>query len=104
VFWFICWGMNIGRHAIVTMQGFEKMPASFRWLTEAGYWFLPKPADLGIILFNGLGAHDFVPQNAVFEAVQQQNLFQPGWSVTTSLVFTAVTIVLAAHHFLTTDY
>jgi ABC-type transport system involved in multi-copper enzyme maturation permease subunit len=105
-FWFVCWGMNIARHALVVLPEFKNASAPVRWITEAGYWFLPKPADLGIVLFNAL-AKDEVPLNdtfGVFKLLQDQQLFQPGWSLTASLIFTAVTVVLAAHEFLTTDY
>src|SRR5439155_25197293 len=46
-FWLLCWGVNFGRHAALA-------GASTTWALEAGYWLLPKPADLGWILVEAL--------------------------------------------------
>src|SRR5262249_5301558 len=45
VFWLICCAMNYGRH---TMVALDVLPYSgvVQWAVEAGYWVLPKPADL----------------------------------------------------------
>ena len=56
VFWLMCFGMNYARHAMVTRTDLENVAPGFRLLVEAGYWILPKPADFGIFLYNGLNA------------------------------------------------
>ena len=51
LFWFMCWGMNYGRHFLVAPE--SELPSQhlmLRGLVEAGYWILPKPLDLGMIL------------------------------------------------------
>jgi hypothetical protein len=104
VFWFMCWGMNYGRHALLTVAGLDGMAAPFLSLVEAGYWLLPKPADLGILLFNALDAENYFGQALTFQEVQRQGYFHPATSVLASLIFTGVMLVLAAQEFITTDY
>jgi ABC-type transport system involved in multi-copper enzyme maturation permease subunit len=104
LFWFVCWGMNFGRHAIVVTPEFETMPATFRYTVEAGYWVLPKPADFGMLLANALHAdQDFAPAGVLL-AVQQQGHLAAELSVLSSLLFTAVILSLAARQLTTTDY
>ena len=50
-FWFLCWGINYGRHCLVALQSvLPPLHPALRGLAEAGYWILPKPVDLGMIL------------------------------------------------------
>jgi hypothetical protein len=106
VFWALCWGMNYGRHAVLTIPGFEAVSGSFVTLVEAGYWFLPKPADLGILLFNALDAGSYFGQDFTFQAIQERGYFHPELSILASLLFTVGMLALAAHESLsrpTTD-
>lgn len=104
VFWLLCWGMNYGRHAVVGMPDFAEASSGIGQLVEIGYWVLPKPADLGIVLFNSLEADNFFGQLAAFQAVQARGAFLPGWSIIASLAFMAVVLAVAAREFVTTDY
>jgi len=104
LFWFLCWGMNYGRHAVLGLPGMEALPAPFWFVVEAGYWILPKPADLGIILFDALGAGGAFTQPAEVQAMQAQGAFHPLLSVLTSLLFTGVMLALAGHELGTADY
>ena len=58
LFWCLAWSMNFGRHAFVMSTDLvaESFQSSFfSGLMQLGYWVLPKPGDLGILLFNSLG-------------------------------------------------
>jgi hypothetical protein len=101
-FWILCWGMNYGRHAAVAAEKLapeSKFSDSLLWLADAGYWILPKPADLSVLVYNALGATDYF-----------QPLFGPGMvisfglSIATSLAFTAWLLWVAAKHFESLDY
>ena len=100
-FWAICWGMNYGRHAAAgTALGADtELSQPLLWLVEAGYWILPKPADLGMVLYDALGARDhFSP------LFTDPGLFSFELSIATSLAFTAYLLVAASRQFAATDY
>lgn len=104
LFWFMCWGMNFGRHTVVVMPEFETMPATFRYTVETGYWVLPKPADFGVLLANALHAdQDFAPAGVLL-TVQQQGHLAVELSVLSSLLFTAVILFIAARQLTQMDY
>ena len=49
LFWFLCWGMNFGRHAMVAVAADAPgVSTGMHASVEVGYWVLPKPADMGI--------------------------------------------------------
>ena len=60
LFWCVAWSMNFGRHAVHDLDrpGFRERSARriLSGLIDFGYWVLPKPADLGMLLFDSLGA------------------------------------------------
>src|SRR5205807_9100204 len=56
VFWLLCLGMNLGRHAALLQPELRDISPVFSFLVDAGYWVLPKPADLGTLLVDALGA------------------------------------------------
>jgi ABC-2 family transporter protein len=101
-FWILCWGMNYGRHAAAAAEQLapeSRFSPSLLGLADLGYWILPKPADLGMLVYNALGAKDFF-----------QPLFGSGLaisfelSVLTSLVFTACLLWTAVKQFESLDY
>jgi hypothetical protein len=101
-FWGICWGMNYGRQAIgsgsdLASQG-TLSPLLVR-LADFGYWVLPKPIDLGRLVFDALGAGThFQPAIAGISATSL------GLSVLTSLLFTAYILYAAGRQFTQMDY
>lgn len=106
-FWLLCWGMNYARHAVAA-DVFESEhssigPAAVR-MVEAGYWLLPKPADVGMLLYDALGAEGFFGQPGVFAIVREHGEFHPALSILFSLFFTAFVLVAAIREFQTTDY
>jgi hypothetical protein len=104
VFWLLCWAMNFGRHAVRAMPDLAETGTGLGKLVELGYWILPKPADIGIVLFNALGAQSDAGQLSVFQAVQANGLFWPEFSLLASLAFALVVLALSAREFATTDY
>jgi ABC-type transport system involved in multi-copper enzyme maturation permease subunit len=100
-FWAICWGMNYGRHVAssAALASDAQLSQPLLWLVEAGYWILPKPADLGMLLYDALGAGDhFRP------LFTDPGLFSFELSIATSLAFTAYLLVAASRQFAATDY
>ena len=106
-FWLMCWGMNFGRHALVAdvaAGSGAEFGQPLLGIVEFGYWFLPKPADLGILVRDALGAQDFYSQPAAFEFVQAHGQFHPVWSVAASLAFMLLIFWAAVRQFVATDY
>jgi hypothetical protein len=104
LFWFLCWGMNYGRHAVVALPDLEGVSAALPALVEAGYWILPKPADMGMILFDALQADNYFSRITAFQLLRSRGAFLPELSLVTSLLFTAAVLAVAAWQFVTTDY
>lgn len=107
MFWLLCWGMNFGRHAIVAesyQADQERFAERTVALVEAAYWTLPKPADLGIVLYDALGAADSFSQNGAFQSVKDHGDFHPGLSLAASLVFLLLLLTGATRQFASLDY
>jgi hypothetical protein len=99
VFWVMCFGMNFGHHeALALGQGLN---ASFGWLLEAGYWFLPKPWDLLLMQREVLHADIQLRQ---YESLKGLNAFHLELSLLASLAFALVTLGLSSYEFVHTDY
>jgi len=107
VFWFLCWGMNFGRHALLA-ETYGRSDAKFSdsavRLVDAGYWILPKPADLGMLLYDSLEAADSFGQIAAFRIVRSHGDFHPLLAIVASLAFMAFTLVASSRQFATADY
>jgi hypothetical protein len=80
-------------------------------LIEVGYWLMPKPADLGILLFDALQPPDaqgratnFVSQMVAYDKLKQHDAFHPALSITSSLIFMILILALAGYEFIHTDY
>lgn len=97
-FWFLCWGMNYGRHVLQTLPDVASTSSISAAAVEVGYWILPKPADLGAMLYDALQA------NSHFIRVVNQASFAPAASLLASLIFTVVVLLLANRRLATTDY
>jgi len=108
LFWLLCWGMNYGRHAVVAMPELNRdLPRPSPWLrgaVEAGYWILPKPADLSLILSRSIDSRRVFATADEFEVVQRLGQFHPALSVATSLLAACLLLGIAAHHFKRADY
>ena len=104
-FWFLCWGMNYGRHTLVALApDLPPLNPVARGLAEAGYWILPKPVDQGMILHRILDAGDSFRSLAELQKVQELGAFYPELSLVTSLVLAIVLLIIAARQLSTTNY
>jgi ABC-type transport system involved in multi-copper enzyme maturation permease subunit len=108
LFWFLCWGMNYGRHAVVALPELTRdvAPPSawLRGTVEAGYWVLPKPADLSIILSRAIDTSRHFAAVPEFETVQKLHRFHPVLSVAASLAAAGLLLAAAARQFEAADY
>jgi hypothetical protein len=104
LFWLLCWAMNYGRHFALGVPDVQQLPGSLTWLLEAGYWVLPKPADLGLLLCDALDAGRHFSKGVALQNVQDRGEFHPGLSVLSSLAFAVAMLWVAGRQFVTTDY
>jgi ABC-type transport system involved in multi-copper enzyme maturation permease subunit len=101
-FWGICWAINFGRHAMTaaaTVADCGQFSSITIWMTEIGYWIMPKPVDLACLSFDALGAQTH------FRPVWENAVGVSLWlSVLTSLAFAVYLLVVAERHFAKLDY
>jgi hypothetical protein len=108
VFWCLCFAMNRGRHLAVAASASASASASalpsFRGGVEAGYWFLPKPADFVILLDQAMRADAHFRTLPEIDMVREVGAFHPGWSMLASAAFAVALLVIAAREFDSLDY
>jgi ABC-type transport system involved in multi-copper enzyme maturation permease subunit len=111
LFWGVCWAMNLGRHMVVSLPWVvpdgASLPTVSAFVTEAGYWILPKPADMVIILEQMLeaGRHfDTLSSQPWVREMQAHGYWDPMLSLISSLLFAVVMLVLSARQLAQTDY
>lgn len=85
LFWFACFAMNFARHESLVMPALDPrvrpLPPAVHHAVETGYWILPKPGDLLILLDGALQAHeDFNLLPHSFQVVQCPRPFDPDLS------------------------
>ena len=106
VFWFVAWSMNFGRHALVNstdMLGDAVQSSYLTGLIDLGYWILPKPADLGMLLYNALGAGDHFGKLLDLQTLEAHG-FSMLLSVASSIAFAVVVLWASTRKFQATDY
>jgi hypothetical protein len=96
--------MNYGRHLAMGVPEVQQVPGSLAWLLEGGYWVLPKPADLGLLLFDALDAGKHFGKGLALQGVQARGEFHPELSILSSLAFIAAMLFVAGRQFVTVDY
>lgn len=79
-------------------------PARRSWLFEAGYWIAPKPADIGILLYDSLQADNYFSQMLEYRTLKRHGAFHAELSILSSLIFTALILAIAGYEFVTKDY
>ncbi len=110
VVWMVGLGTNYGRHMWIQFQSMtsdlsvgEPSPA-LGWIAEVGYWILPKPADLAILLDRALQTSDHFLLPTELLRASQSDAFCPGWTLASQALFAVVVLSLAAWQFRETDY
>jgi hypothetical protein len=103
LFWLVCLGMNLGRHTALLLPDLQNVSPAFSFLIDAGYWILPKPADLGQWLVQALQASQ---EFRAFDVagLERQGAWHPGLSLLASATFAVVMLAVAAREFITQDY
>jgi ABC-type transport system involved in multi-copper enzyme maturation permease subunit len=71
---------------------------------EVGYWIMPKPADMGIILSDAIKAEDLVGQLSEYKVLRKHDALHFELSVLSSLLVMVVFLAIAGYEFVTTDY
>ncbi len=106
LFWCVAWSVNFGRHLFFTstdMAAESLRSPLLGSVVDFGYWILPKPADLGMLLFDSLGAHDHF--GAAFDPTALAvHGFSMTLSVLSSLTFGLVVLWISVRTFAKTDY
>lgn len=108
LFWFVCYGMNYGRHAAVAMPHTAPetpaQSAAFQALMEVGYWALPKPADLVYMMDEAVSATKHFSPLPEMDRVKQTGAFVPELSLLASLAFAAGLLAVAGRQLGQVDY
>jgi ABC-type transport system involved in multi-copper enzyme maturation permease subunit len=108
LFWLVCCGMNYGRHAALMLPLLAPetppLPAAFLDMLEVGYWVLPKPIDLVMVLDQAMQAGEHVGLPAELQKAAESSRFLPDLSLLSSLGSTVVILLLAARQLVVTDY
>jgi hypothetical protein len=104
VFWFLCWGLNYGRHAVVLRPEFEQVSALLRTMADAAYWLLPKPADVSMTLFETLQGGESLGDLLGTQALRDAGAFHPGLSLASSGLFAAGMLAASAHQLAAAEY
>jgi len=103
LFWVLCWAMNYGRHTVVAHDPVG-MSGGSRAVLEIGYWALPKPADLNVILDDALDTQAFAGGVPEVEAAREKGQVHLGLSALTSLLFAGAIFGVAAWEFRNAEY
>lgn len=104
LFFAACIVMNTARHTMVIHSGEPGYLTHVPAMVEAGYWFLPKPVDLVILLSSSLDAVNYFQQMFEYHALEQRGALQPFYSVAASCLFMLASLWIAALQFNEIDY
>jgi hypothetical protein len=106
VFWCVAWSLNFGRHLLMTAGDMVSTSVRSSYLSgviDFGYWILPKPADMGLLLYNALDAGNDFGSVLDAGALEAQG-FSMLLSVLSSAAFGLFVLVASARMFQATDY
>jgi ABC-type transport system involved in multi-copper enzyme maturation permease subunit len=113
LFWLICYAINFGRHFAVVYN--ELHPAGPElssltiFLSDVGYWILPKPIDLTILLERSMNLAEvkmtLESQQPFTQVLKPEGgHFHPAMSIVTSCLFPIFALWAAAVQLAKTDY
>jgi ABC-type transport system involved in multi-copper enzyme maturation permease subunit len=102
LFWPTCWGINYGHHMMVSLESeVPRQNVMLRGMVEAGYWVMPKPVDLGMMLRSAVDAGQTDPR---LQKLVELGNFYPELSVLSSLAFILGMVVLSAQQLAGKEY
>lgn len=101
--WVVCWGMNFGRHTVVYREP-PGISTTSRSIIEMGYWILPKPGDMNLVLDDALQTRGFAGVVPEFQGARDKNRINLPLSVVTCLAFSIWMFGVAAWEFRQTEY
>lgn len=104
LFFAACIVMNTARHSLVLHVGEPGYLATMPAMVEAGYWFLPKPVDLVILLSSTLDASNYFQQVFEYHVLKERGAFQPLMSLAASCLFMIASVWIGAVQFNEIDY
>jgi hypothetical protein len=111
LFWLVCVAMNYGRYAALALPEMgpqaRPLPGVTVFLMEAGYWCLPKPMDLVILLEYALGAEEHFSTASTlpeFKIANEHGHYMPELALPSMVAFAAGMIALAGHQLKDIDY
>lgn len=111
LFWIVCMAMNYARHSAIALPELagkqHSLPPFTRVIIEGGYWMLPKPADMIVILEDALQAekHKTTLSNLPeIRVVRREGRFDPAWAIIATFGFIIVTLTLAGFQIGKVDY
>lgn len=104
LFFVACIVMNTARHSMIIHAGEPGYLTHVPMMVEAGYWFLPKPVDLAILLSSSLDSANYFQQMFEYHALHQRGAFQPLMSVAVSCLFMVISVWIGALQFNEIDY
>jgi len=73
-------------------------------LREVGYWLLPKPGDIGILLANAIDANTYFAEMGEYRVLERNGVYYPTLAMLSSLAFGLLFLVLAGYEFVHIDY
>ena len=103
LFWVVCWGMNFGRHAVVAHEP-KGISTTSLAMVDIGYWVLPKPGDMNVVLDDALDTSGFSASVPEFETARKKGRLNPYLSVLACLLFSAWMYGVAAWEFRQAEY
>jgi ABC-type transport system involved in multi-copper enzyme maturation permease subunit len=108
VFWCLCLASNqahLGRAALVATDRETLITSTpMRWATQASYWILPKPLNLMIALDKAVHATRHFALSPEADRAIQDNTLRLGLTLSTSLIFAFVTLLVAGREFASLEY
>jgi hypothetical protein len=103
LFWAVCWLMNFAHHRSI-MSSVEGLTGGSRFMLDLGYWFLPKPFDMGNLFFDTMRAEVFAVRPEEMKALIEKGQYHPELAAAANAAFAVGTLGLAAYEFETLDY
>src|SRR5262249_18477663 len=104
LFWLVCFGVNFGRHSVVTLPDLSGASSMLRATSEVGYRVLPKPIDMDMLLDQLLLTDEHFGRYPLYKHVEDAQRWDPMLGLFTSLLFAAAMLAMASRQLAQTDY